>query len=66
MKNQVVCGDIAKLVDNFVEPIFLNFETNKGCVHKIVTSTKLLALVSLQLDTNFKLYTPILGDMAIL
>ena len=65
MINQVVCGDIDKLVNNFVEPISNNFETNKGYIHKIVTSTELLAPVPLHMDTHFKSYTPLLGDTAI-
>ena len=35
----------------------------KRIIHNIVTRTEILALASLQLNTNFKQYRPILGDM---
>ena len=43
--------------------MFTSFVSFKDFIHKIVTKTENLALVSLQLNTNFKRYRPILGDM---
>ena len=63
MRNQPICGDMVKLVENLDGPIFICFASIKVCIHKIVTRTEFLALVSLQLNTNFKRYRPILGDM---
>ena len=63
MKNQPICGDIAKLVENLDGPIFTSFVSFKDFIHKSVTKTENLALVSFQSNTNFKRYRPILGDM---
>ena len=63
MKNQPICGDIAKLVENLGGPSFTSFVSLKDFIHKIVTRTEILALVSLQSNTNFKRYRPILGDL---
>ena len=54
MKNQPFCGDRAKFMDNFVKPVFTYFASIKGFIHKIVTKTEILALVSLLLSTNLK------------
>ena len=43
--------------------IYICFASIKVCIHKIVTKTEILALVSLQSNTNFKRYNAILGDM---
>ena len=50
-------------MDNFVEPVFTYFASIKGFIHKFVTKTEILALVSLLLGTNFKIYRPTFGDM---
>ena len=63
MRNQQICGDIAKLVENLDVPIFSSFASLKDFIHKIVTGTEILAQVSLQTNTNFKRYRPIFGDM---
>ena len=63
MRNQPSCGDMAKLVENLNGPIFSSFASLKDFIHKIVTRTEILALISLQSDTNFKRYKPILGDL---
>ena len=46
-----------------MDQIYICFASIKVSIHKIVTKTKILALVSLQSNTNFKRYRPILGDM---
>ena len=51
------------LIENLHWPIFTSFVSFKDFIHKIVTKTEILALVSLQSNTNFKRYRPILGDM---
>ena len=43
--------------------IYICFASIKVCIHKIVTKTEILALVSLQSNINFKQYRPFLGDM---
>ena len=43
--------------------IYICFASIKVCIHKIVTKTEILALVSLQSNINFKRYRPFLGDM---
>ena len=63
MINSPICGDRVKCMDNFVEPVFTYFASIKGFIHKIVTKTEILALVSLLLGTNFKIYRPTLGDI---
>ena len=63
MKNQPICGDQAKFIDNLEGSVFHYLAIIKGSITKIVTKTEILALVSLLLDTNFKQYRPIIGDM---
>ena len=63
MRNQPSCGDMAKLVENLDRPISYSFASLRDFIHKIVTRTEILALISLQSDTNFKRYKPILGDL---
>ena len=63
MKNQPICGDIAKLVENLNRPISTSPASLKDFIYNIVTRTEILALASLQSNTNFKQYRPILGDM---
>ena len=65
MRNQPLCGDTAKFMDKLDRSNFTYFASIKGFIHKSVTSTEILALASLQLDTNFKQGRPILGDMPI-
>jgi len=43
-------------MDKFVKPVLTYFASIKGFIHKIVTKTEILALVSLMLGTNFKRY----------
>ena len=43
--------------------IYICFASIKVCIHKIVTKTEILALVSFQSNINFKRYKPFLGDM---
>ena len=43
--------------------IYICFALIKAFIHKIVTKTEILALVSLQSNINFKRYRPYLGDM---
>ena len=54
---------MVKLVVNLNGPIYIWFASIKVCIHKIVTGTEILALVSLQPNINFKRYRPFLGDM---
>ena len=63
MRNQPICGDITKFIENLDGPIFTCFASIKDVIHTIVTGTEILALASLQSNTNFKRYRPILGDM---
>ena len=63
MINQPIIGDMAKLVENLNRPIFTSSASLKDFIHKIVTRTEILALVSLNLNTNFKWNRPIPGDM---
>ena len=63
MKNQPICGDIAKSVENLNRPIYTSSASLKDFIHKIVTKTEILSLVSLKSNTNFKRNRPILGDM---
>ena len=63
MKNQPIYGDIAILVENLNVHFFTYFASIKGIIHKIVTRTEILALVSLQWNTNFQRYSPSPGDM---
>ena len=63
MTNQPICGDITKFIENLDGPIFTCFASIKDVIHTIVTGTEILALASLQSNTNFKRYRPILGDM---
>ena len=63
MKNQPICGDTAKLMEKFRWATFTCFAFINGFICKIVTKTEILALVLLQLNTNFKQYRPIIGDM---
>ena len=63
MINQPIIGDMAKLVENLNRPIFTSSASLKDFIHKIVTRTEILALASLQSNTNFKQYRHILGDM---
>ena len=63
MINQPIIGDMAKLVENLNRPIFTSSASLKDFIHKIVTRTEILALVSLKSNTNFKRTRPILGDM---
>ena len=51
------------MIENLHGPIFTSFVSFEDFIHKIVTKTEILALVSLQSNTNFKRYRPILGDM---
>ena len=62
MGNQPICGDMTKFIENLDGPIFIGFVSIKNFIHKIVTRTEILALVSIQLNTNIKQYRPILGD----
>ena len=64
MRNQPVCGDMTKFINNSLDgPSFTCFASIKDFILKIVTRTEILALASLQSNTNFKQYRPILGDM---
>ena len=54
MKNQPICGDQAKFIDNLEGTVFDYLAIIEGSIIKIVTKTEILALVSLLLDTNFK------------
>ena len=63
MRNQPICGDITKFIENLYGPIFTCFASIKDVIHTIVTGNEILALASLQSNTNFKQYRPILGDM---
>ena len=63
LKNQPIYGDIAILVENLNVHFFTYFASIKGIIHKIVTRTEILALVSLQWNTNFQRYSPSPGDM---
>ena len=63
MGNQPICGDMTKIIENLDWPVFICFVSIKKFIHKIVTRTEILALASLQSNTNFKQYRPILGDM---
>ena len=63
MKNQLICGDTAKLMENLGGPLFSCFASINGFICKIVTKIEILALVLLQLNTNFKGYRPFLGDI---
>ena len=51
------------MIENLHGPIFTSFVSFEDFIHKIVTKTEILALVSLQSNTNFKRYEPILGDI---
>ena len=63
MGNQPICGDMTKSIENLDGPIFIGFDSIKNVIHEIVTRTEILALTSLQSNTNFKQYRPCLGDM---
>ena len=63
MKNQPICGDQAKFIDNLEGSVFHYLAIIKGSITKIVTRTEILALVFLQWNANFKKYRPNLGDM---
>ena len=63
MKNQPIYGDIAILVENLNVHFFTYFASIKGIIHKIVTRTEILALVSLQWNAKFKKYKLNIGDM---
>ena len=63
MKNQPIYGDIAILVENLKVHFSPYFASIKGIIQKIVTRTEILALVSLQWNTNIQQYRPTLGDM---
>ena len=54
---------MTKFIENLDGPIFTCFASIKDVIHTIVTGTEILALASLQSNTNFKPYRPILGDM---
>ena len=49
-------------MDIFMKPVLTYFASIKGFIHKIVTETEILALVSLMLGTDFKKYGSSLGD----
>ena len=63
MGNKPICGDMTKIIENLDWPVFIGFVSIKNFIHKIVTRTEILALASLQSNTNFKQYRPCLGDM---
>ena len=63
MGNQPICGDMTKIIENLDWPVFIGFVSIKKIIHKIVTRTEILALASLQSNTNFEQYRPILGDI---
>ena len=63
MKKQPICGYSVKSVDNSSGSVLTSLTTIYSLIHKIVTKTEILALVSLQPNTNFTRYRPILGDM---
>ena len=50
-------------MDNFVKPVLTYFASIKGFIHKIVTKTEILALVSLLLGAYFMWYWPTDGDI---
>ena len=54
---------MTKIIENLDWPVFIGFVSIKKFVHKIVTRTEILALVSLKSNTNIKWNRPILGDM---
>ena len=64
MRKQSICGYMAKSVDNSSGTVFTSLTTICSLIQKIVTKTEILVLVSLLLDTNFKRYRPILGDIS--
>ena len=51
------------MVDNLKGPLFTYLTTIYAFIHKIITRTEILALVSFQSNINFKRYRPFLGDM---
>ena len=64
MRKSSICGDIVKLVEKIICVVFFSYLASiKRIIHKIVTRTEILALVSLQWNAKFKKYKPNIGDM---
>ena len=63
MRKSSICGDVVKLVEKLDVPFFSYLASIKRIIHKIVTRTEILALVSLQWNAKFKKYKPNIGDM---